>query len=229
MLTQHTYKEHISFWKDPLEMRPFHIIFKILVSIGITAAALSFGAPILAQNVPTISKTASEIPTKSPSKAPSFDDESVQRSVGYMLKRAQLTRTLATEYLEYLYEHRDNSNMRLMEDAAQVMAFDLVCEDEKIQTKVINNIATDTSFRLAMMAGESAISERLARITAKQSVNDRMELVGDIATTVFMYEIGRRRGLYDALVTDYGTKRFCAGMVKDMRNRYNDLASNLEP
>ncbi|MBL4836191.1 MAG: hypothetical protein JKY34_01325 [Kordiimonadaceae bacterium] len=159
---------------------------------------------------------------------PSFQDEDVQKSISYMLRRAQLTRMLAAEHIAYLKNHRDTAAIRLMEDASQVMAFDLVCADEKIQSKMLNQIAADTSFKIAMMAGKSTISERLARISAKQIVNRRMELIGDIATTVLMFEIGRRRGLFDALVTDFGTKRFCAGMRKDMRARYNDLASNLE-
>ena len=166
------------------------------------------------------------MPKKALSK-PSFQDEDVQKSISYMLRRAQLTRMLAAEHIAYLKAHRDTAAIRLMEDASQVMAFDLVCADEKIQPKMLNQIAADTSFKIAMMAGKSTISERLARISAKQTIHRRMELIGDIATTVLMFEIGRRRGLFDALVTDFGTKRFCAGMRKDMRARYNDLASNL--
>lgn len=160
-------------------------------------------------------------------KAPSLEDEHVQRSIQYMLERAQLTRTLATEHLKYLKDNRTSPDIRLMEDASQVMAFDLVCTDEKIEKKTLNHIAAETSFKIAMLAGESTISERLARITDRQTVPARMELVGDIATTVLMFEVGRRRGLFDALVTDFGAKRFCSGMRADMRTRYNDLASNL--
>jgi hypothetical protein len=42
-----------------------------------------------------------------------------------------------------------------------------------------------------------------------------------------MFEVGRRRGLFDALLTDFGKKRFCAGMQTDMRNRYNEIISTL--
>lgn len=159
--------------------------------------------------------------------APDFSDPNVQRSIQYMLERAQLTRTLATDHLGYLKENRALPEIRLMEDASQVMAFNRVCDDEKIITKTLNHIAADTSFRIAMLSGESTISERLERITASQAVNKRMELIGDIATTVLMFEVGRRQGLFEALVTDFGVKRFCSGMQDDMRTRYNDLASNI--
>ncbi len=159
--------------------------------------------------------------------APNFDDPKVQRSIQYMLERAQLTRTLAAEHLIYLNENRTSADIKLMEDAAQVMAFNLVCNDEKIVEKTLGHIAADTSFRIAMLAGESTISQRLAQITSSQEVNHRMELIGDIATTVLMFEVGRRQGLFEALVTDFGVKRFCSGMQDDMRTRYNDLASNL--
>ncbi|MEX0297427.1 MAG: hypothetical protein AB3N28_00035, partial [Kordiimonas sp.] len=159
--------------------------------------------------------------------APDFNDPNVQRSIQYMLERAQLTRTFAEEHLSFLKENRTSPEIRQMEDASQVMAFNRVCSDEKIDKKTINHIAADTSFRIAMLAGESTISERLARITASQTVNKRMELVGDIATTVLMFEVGRRQGLFEALVNDFGVKRFCTGMQDDMRTRYNDLASNL--
>lgn len=161
------------------------------------------------------------------SDAPNFDDPNVQRSIQYMLERAQLTRTLASEHLTYMQQNRTSAEIRLMEDASQVMAFNLLCNDEKIEKKTIGHIAADTSFRIAMLAGESTISERLARITEQQEVDRRMELIGDMATTVLMFEVGRRKGMFDALVTDFGAKRFCAGMQDDMRSRYNDLASNL--
>jgi len=169
-------------------------------------------------------KSSAQIETE---KAPSFEDKDVQRSIQYMLERAQFIRTLAAEHLVYLNSNRQSADIRLMEDAAQVMAFDLVCEDEKIEAKILNNIAADTSFKIAMMAGNSSISDQLAKITATQSIHERMDLVGSIATTVLMFKIGRRRGLFDALISDYGVKRFCAGMQADMRTRYNDLASNL--
>lgn len=161
------------------------------------------------------------------SDAPDFDDPNVQNAIQYMLERAQLTRSLATEHLTYMQKNRASAEIRLMEDASQVMAFNILCEDEKIEEKTINHIAADTSFRIAMLAGDSTISTQLARITESQPVSRRMELIGDMATTVLMFEVGRRKGMFDALVTDFGVKRFCAGMQDDMRTRYNALASNL--
>lgn len=158
---------------------------------------------------------------------PDFDNPEVQRSIQYMLKRAELTRTLATEHLTYLQNNRASAEVRSIEDASQVMAFNLVCADEKIDQKTLRHIAADISFKIAMMSGNSTISKRLEKITERQTMNDRMELVGDMATTVLLFEVGRRRGLFDALITDFGKKKFCSGMQADMRTRYNSLASGL--
>jgi len=155
------------------------------------------------------------------------DQNKILKSMEYMLRRAQLTRTLAAEHLLYIEQNRDKAEIRMMEDASQVMAFDLICEDEKMDSHNLNQIAADTSFKIAMMAGNSTIAPRLSSVTKKQTVEERMELIGDIATTVLMYEIGRRRGLFDALLTDFGKKRFCAGMQTDMRTRYNEIIAGL--
>ncbi|MFC3053597.1 hypothetical protein [Kordiimonas pumila] len=159
--------------------------------------------------------------------SPSMDDPAIRKSIEHMLKRAQLTRTLAAEHLIYIKENRDTAIIRLIEDATQVMAFNLICEDEKIEARELNQIAADVSFKVAMMAGNSSISEQLARIASQQTVNERMELIGDISTTVLMFEVGRRRGLFDALMTDFGKPRFCSGMEGDMRTRYNALVTGL--
>lgn len=154
-------------------------------------------------------------------------DQQVMKSMGYMLRRAQLTRTLASEHLDYIKKNRDKEEMRALEDASQVMAFNLICEDEEMDVKALNQIAADTSFKIAMMAGTSSIGQQLTSIARKQTVEERMELIGDISTTVLMYEIGRRRGLFDALLTDFGQKRFCAGMQTDMRTRYKEIIASL--
>jgi len=153
--------------------------------------------------------------------------QQIMKSMEYMLRRAQLTRTLAAEHLQYIKKNRDKAEVRLMEDASQVMAFDLICEDEKMDGRALNQIAADTSFKIAMMAGRSTIGARLTKLAAKQTIEERMELIGDIATTVLMFEVGRRRGLFDALLTDFGKKRFCAGMQTDMRTRYNEIIAGL--
>jgi len=155
------------------------------------------------------------------------EQEQILKSMEYMLRRAQLTRTLAAEHLRYIKDNRDKAEIRLIEDASQVMAFDLICDDEKMDGRELNQIAADTSFKIAMMAGNSTIAPRLARHAQKQTIEQRMELIGDISTTVLMYEVGRRRGLFDALLTDFGKKRFCAGMQTDMRTRYNEIIANL--
>ena len=154
-------------------------------------------------------------------------EQQVMKSMGYMLRRAQLTRTLASEHLDYIKKNRDKEEIRALEDASQVMAFNLICEDEEMDVKALNQIAADTSFKIAMMAGTSSIGQQLTRIARKQTVEERMELIGDVSTTVLMYEIGRRRGLFDALLTDFGQKRFCAGMQTDMRTRYKEIIASL--
>jgi len=154
-------------------------------------------------------------------------EQQIMKSMEYMLRRAQLTRSLASEHLAYIKENRGKEEIRILEDASQVMAFDLICEDEQMDRRALNQIAADTSFKIAMMAGTSSIGARLTRLASKQTVEERMELIGDISTTVLMYEIGRRRGLFDALLTDFGKKRFCAGMQTDMRNRYEEILTNI--
>jgi hypothetical protein len=149
------------------------------------------------------------------------------KSMQYMLRRAQLTRTLAAEHLIYIKSQPDRDENRVIDDASQVMAFQLICDDETIDTAALNQIAADVSFKVAMMSGKSTIGQKLARIAKKQTVEDRMELIGDISTTVLMYEVGRRRGLFDALLTDFGKKRFCSGMQTDMRTRYKDYITAL--
>ncbi len=52
-----------------------------------------------------------------------------------------------------------------------------------------------------------------------------MNLLGDVATTVFMFNVGRRRGLFDSLMTDFGKMKFCDGLRGNMRERYTTLTS----
>jgi len=154
-------------------------------------------------------------------------EQQVMKSMEYMLRRAQLTRTLASEHLEYIKANRETEEIRTLEDASQVMAFNLICSDEEMDSRELNQIAADTSFKIAMMAGTSSIGQQLTQLARKQTVEERMELIGDVSTAVLMYEIGRRRGLFDALLTDFGKKRFCAGMQTDMRTRYKEIIASL--
>lgn len=188
---------------------------------------ITFVATLIAPTYAAAQETPSLASPQAQQPADKERQQQVMRSMQMMLKRAQLTRTLAAEHLDYIKNHRDQADIRLIEDASQVMAFDLICEDEKMEARDLNQIAADTSFRIAMMAGTSTIGARLTRIAQEQTIKERMHLIGDIATTVLMFEVGRRRGLFDALLTDFGKKRFCSGMQTDMRNRYNDIIATL--
>jgi hypothetical protein len=159
--------------------------------------------------------------------APKSQQDQMDDYIKVMLRRAQTTRLLAAEHLQFIKSNRDQTIIRNIEDASQVMAYDLVCEDDKLDSKTLNQIATTTSYEIAVLMEASTIAPRLTRIARNQKVNERMELMGDIATTVLMFEIGRRRGLFDALLTDFGKKRFCAGMQMDMRTRYNEITSTI--
>ncbi|MCK0068689.1 hypothetical protein [Kordiimonas laminariae] len=161
---------------------------------------------------------------------PSQPDQQAQikKSINHMLARAQLVRSLAAEHHLYILANREDQIIRLIEDASQVMAYNLICEDETMDNQALNDIATDVTFKIAVMAGKSTIAKQLEGISQQITMESRMELVGDMATTVLMFEVGRRRGLFDALLTDFGNKRFCAGLQADVRNRYNELISEME-
>ena len=118
--------------------------------------------------------------------------------------------------------------VRLIEDSSQVLAYDLICNTADMDPEKLGRIANDASYLIAKLAANgSELSDRLGHMGQNQSLDGRLELLGDIAATVLMYEIGRRRGLFDALLTDFGSKRFCTGMRADMRTRYNDMVSDL--
>ncbi len=158
---------------------------------------------------------------------PQTSQEQINKSLNHMLARAQLVRTMAAEHHAFILSNRDNALISMIEDATQVMAYNLICADDTMKVKALNNIATDVTFKIALLSEKSTISQRLENISRKITINARMELVGDMATTVLMYEIGRRRGLFDALLTDFGNKRFCSGLQADMRTRYNGLISEI--
>lgn len=184
------------------------------------ASALISGATIAQNAAPQDNGAQNGMPTEA-------QQQKILKSIDHMLRRAELTRSLAAEHLEYIKSNRDKAETRLLEDASQVMAFDLICDDEKMDYQSLNQIAADASYKIGMMAGNSTIAGRLREISKTKSVEERMELIGDVATTVLMYEIGRRRGLFDALLTDFGKKRFCAGMQTDMRTRFNEMITGL--
>lgn len=172
--------------------------------------------------VPTF---AQEAPPTTPPLTEQELREQFTRSMNYMLRRAKLARTLAAEHIVYLGEHADKPEMHLIEEASQVIAFDLVCADDTMKPEELDRIATESSYRIASQAGQSPIGEKLADIGRQQSVQERMTLLGDISTTVFMFQVGRRRGLFDSLITDFGADGFCNGMRSSMRDRYNALVT----
>ncbi|PCI63805.1 MAG: hypothetical protein COB37_04255 [Kordiimonadales bacterium] len=152
----------------------------------------------------------------------------VEQKSSYIARRAQLVRILAAQHLAYLKANRELSDIRLIEDSSQVLAYDLICNTADMDPQKLGRIANDASYIIAKLAAnESTLAARLGRMGQNQSVDGRLELLGDISATVLMYEIGRRRGLFDALLTDFGTKRFCMGMRADMRTRYNEMVSDL--
>lgn len=146
--------------------------------------------------------------------------EQFTRSMTYMLRRAKLTRTLAAEHLLYLSSNGEIPEMHLVEEASQVIAFDLVCSDAILKPDMLDEIATSSSYRIAAQVGTSPIAPKLADLAREQTVQERMDLLGDVSTTVFMFQVGRRRGLFDSLITDFGEQRFCDGMRANMRERY---------
>ena len=148
-----------------------------------------------------------------------------EKSMTYMLQRAKLVRTLAAQHVVYLAENADAPELHLVEEASQVVAFDLVCSDDTFEPAVLDQLATESNYRIAVQAAKSPIAKTLSDIGRQQSITERMNLLGDISTTVFMFNVGRRRGLFDSLMTDFGKVKFCDGLRGNMRDRYNTLTS----
>ena len=149
--------------------------------------------------------------------------EQYAKSITYMLRRAKLARSLAAEHLLFLGENADRPELHLVEEASQVIAFDLVCSDGSLDPARLDQLATESSYRIAVQASRSPIAGKLAELGQQQSVQARMNLLGDVATTVFMFQVGRRRGLFDSLITDFGREKFCNGMRTNIRERYDSL------
>lgn len=151
-----------------------------------------------------------------------------EKSMSYMLRRADLARALAAELLVHMDKNAAAPEIHLIEEASQVLAFDVVCGDEVINANGLQHIATTSTYKIAVVAGQSPIVAKLSEISQQQPIRDRMNLLADISTIVFMHNIGRRRGLFDSLITDFGTESFCNGMRTNMRDRFNTLTSDLE-
>jgi hypothetical protein len=163
--------------------------------------------------------------------APATEEEirkQYARSMTFMLQRAKLTRSLAAQHEQFLNDNAVEADMHLIEDASQVMAFDMVCSDETMTPESLDQIATATSYRIAVTAGRSPIVETLNELGQRQTVRERMNLLGDVSSTVFMFKVGRRRGLFDSMIADFGEKKFCNGMRANMRDRYNTLNTEVQ-
>ncbi|WP_262690964.1 hypothetical protein [Kordiimonas aestuarii] len=145
----------------------------------------------------------------------------------FMLRRAEFVRLLAAEHLQYLNANRDKAAFHMLEEASQVMSYNLICDDEAMDGRTLNNIAAQTTLQISTLIDESPAGETMAEAMKTLGVGDRLVLLADVSTAVFMFKIGRRRGLFDALLTDFGPKRFCSGMGSDMRRRYNGLVAGL--
>ncbi|WP_417460295.1 hypothetical protein [Kordiimonas sp.] len=159
--------------------------------------------------------------------APQTEEERALQSMRFMLQRAELVRMLAAEHLQFLNENRNQSAFHLLEEASQVMAYNLICADDTMDVRMLNNIAAQSTLQVATLINKSPINDKITEIMGQLGERDRLILMGDISSTVVMFKIGRRRGLFDALLTDFGAKRFCAGMGNDMRRRYNGLVAGL--
>jgi hypothetical protein len=108
------------------------------------------------------------------------------------------------------------------------MAFNLVCNDEAFSADVLNKIAAETTLTIALKIDGSPIGEKITQIMQSVSGEQRMTLVADVSSAVLMFKVERRRGLFDALITDFGPQRFCRGMGGNMRARYHALAAEYE-
>ena len=150
------------------------------------------------------------------------------RSMTYMLRRAKLVRTLAAEHLVHIGENASKPDLHLVEEASQVVAYDLVCANGNFDPAALDKMATESTYRIAVEVSSSPIVSVLTELGQQQSIQERMSLLGDVSSTVFMFQVGRRRGLFDSLITDFGKDGFCNGMLANMRQRYEGLVGTEE-
>lgn len=184
------------------------------------------------QEVQGLRETQEEIVKTIPEAVPRMTEQEIReqyaKSMTYMLRRAKLVRSLAAEHILYLGENADKPELHLVEEASQVIAFDLVCDTGAQQPEMLDQLATESTYRIAVQAGQSPIAKTLAELGQQQPVEARMELLGDIASTVFLFQVGRRRGLFDSLITDFGKEKFCTGMQANMQERFQSLTSDTD-
>jgi hypothetical protein len=186
------------------------IMFRFTKTITSFILALCLALPLAAQQEPS--------------------DEEKERALegmGFMLQRAEFVRLLAAEHLGYLNANRDKAAFFTLEEASQVMAYNLICEDDAMEPRQLNTIAAQTTLQVSLLLDASPAGKTMAEAMERLNPPERLALIADVSTAVLMFKIGRRRGLFDALLTDFGNKRFCSGMGSDMRRRYNGLVANL--
>jgi hypothetical protein len=185
-------------------------MFRLTKTITSFILALCLALPLAAQQEPS-----------------EEEKERALEGMGFMLQRAEFVRLLAAEHLGYLNANRDKAAFFTLEEASQVMAYNLICEDEAMEPRQLNTIAAQTTLQVSLLMDASPAGKTMAEAMERMNPAERLSLVADVSTAVLMFKIGRRRGLFDALLTDFGNKRFCSGMGADMRRRYNGLVANL--
>ncbi len=166
--------------------------------------------------------------TPAPNATPMTDQEmrdQYAKSMTYMLRRAKLVRTLAAQHMVYINENAAKPSLHLVEEASQVVAYDLVCDGNNFDPAALDQMATESTYRIAVEAGQSPIAAPLREIGSTQPIQARMDLLGDVSSSVFLFQVGRRRGLFDSLITDFGLEKFCNGMRANMRERYDSITA----
>ena len=195
-----------------LFLRPSALLLMLLIGLNMSVSAQD-AAPNAAEPRPM---TEDEI------------REQYAKSMNFMLRRAKLVRTLAAEHLVYIAENASDPELHIVEEASQVVAYDLVCENGQFDPVALDQMTTESTYRIAIVAGQSPVAATLTELGQRQTIPERMSLLGDLASTVFMFQVGRRRGLFDSLITDFGMDKFCTGMRANMRARYDSIVASAE-
>ena len=195
-----------------LFLRPSALLLALLIGLNMSVSAQD-AAPNTAEPRPM---TEEEI------------REQYANSMNFMLRRAKLVRTLAAEHLVYIAENASDPELHIVEEASQVVAYDLVCENGQFDPVALDQMTTESTYRIAIAAGQSPVAATLTELGQRQTIPERMSLLGDLASTVFMFQVGRRRGLFDSLITDFGMDKLCTGMRANMRARYDSIVASAE-
>jgi len=198
--------------------------FRIMVAI--CGLGLLPASSVLAQTAPDAVEKAEKY-ANSQAAPQQTEKERSLKALALILGRAQMVRTLAAQHLAYLSSKRATPDVHEMEDAAQVMAYSLICPDPAMDAKTLNDIANQSTLKIALLLDKSPVGQKIKQASEDRPDAERLTLISDVASTTLMFKIGRRRGLFDSLKTDFGQKRFCAGLGGDMRKRYESLSADL--